>query len=140
MLSCLMASLALASSYVLSLYIWNTGLDRDHPETIKRRFVSAVSMLFLSPPFVHLFGSGNLLDKADLLTVIGFKSRGLLAASTLPLLLTASLFLGPIAVGTRMRFWLIQQPEYWRQCFSDLIWWRNHVVAPFTEEFTFRKF
>jgi prenyl protein peptidase len=27
---------------------------------------------------------------------------------------------------------------YWKQCLQDWIWWRNHVVAPFSEEFTFR--
>ena len=28
--------------------------------------------------------------------------------------------------------------RYWRECLGDLIWWRNHAVAPFTEEYTFR--
>ena len=27
---------------------------------------------------------------------------------------------------------------FWRQSLRDWIWWRNHVVAPFSEEFTFR--
>ena len=27
---------------------------------------------------------------------------------------------------------------FWRQSLKDWIWWRNHVVAPFSEEFTFR--
>ena len=29
-------------------------------------------------------------------------------------------------------------PMFWRQSAQDWIWWRNHVVAPFSEEFTFR--
>ena len=28
--------------------------------------------------------------------------------------------------------------QYWKRATSDLIWWRNYVVAPFSEEFTFR--
>ena len=27
---------------------------------------------------------------------------------------------------------------YWRRSIRDWKWWRNHVVAPFSEEFTFR--
>ncbi len=134
--SCILPSLALASIYVLSLYVWNSDLDRDHPETIKRRFISAASMLILSPPFVWLFGRHE--SDFDLLTTIGVRSDGLLNAVVLPLILTMALFIGPICASGRMRFWLVRQPEYWRNCFSDLIWWRNHVVAPFTEELTFR--
>lgn len=41
-----------------------------------------------------------------------------------------------ICGGSRYR--LLLMPEYWKHCLRDLIWWRNHVVAPFTEEYTFR--
>jgi prenyl protein peptidase len=27
---------------------------------------------------------------------------------------------------------------YWKESLSDLVWWRNHIVAPVTEEFAFR--
>ena len=54
--------------------------DRDHPSTIKRRFVSAFCMLFASPPFVCAFGSSALLDGAALAAVIGFRGEGLLSA------------------------------------------------------------
>ena len=62
------ASFLLASSYVLSLYLWppksssGVPLDRDHPATIKRRFLSALAMLFVSPLFVLAFGDGQLLQ------------------------------------------------------------------------------
>ena len=71
--------------------------------------------------------------------VIGVRRDGLEAATILPLGLTMILFLGPIAmlVSTERFRWLIH-PAYWTQCLKDWIWWRNHVVAPFTEEFAFR--
>ena len=90
------ASCLLGLSYVLSLYIWSLPFhskpsggksysflqDRDHPSTIKRRFISAFCMLFVSPPFVLAFGTRSLLDApgAALFSVIGFRSEGLLSA------------------------------------------------------------
>ena len=98
------ASCLLGLSYVLSLYIWSLPFhspsgksysflqDRDHPSTIKRRFISAFCMLFVSPPFVCAFGTRSLLDApgatgagagaggAALSSVIGFRSEGLLSA------------------------------------------------------------
>jgi prenyl protein peptidase len=137
---CTVASLALAVSFVLSLYVWNTNLERDHPKTIRRRFVSVFCMLLLSPPFVYLFGSPTLLSAQSLHVLVGLRWSGLATAVLLPLLLTSVLFLGPIATmvvgGARYRLWLM--PEYWRLCLRDLIWWRNHVVAPFAEEYIFR--
>eukprot|EP00095_Tigriopus_kingsejongensis_P000899 snap_masked-scaffold186_size273091-processed-gene-0.0 protein:Tk00899 transcript:snap_masked-scaffold186_size273091-processed-gene-0.0-mRNA-1 annotation:"caax prenyl protease 2" len=132
----------LALSYVLSLYIWgrNNGHDRDHPSTIKRRFISAFCMLFISPVFVHLYGSKALLARHSFWAVIGFRWAGLLEACLIPLVLTWILFLGPIGLmilsDTRAR--LLLMPQYWWQSGHDLIWWRNQVVAPFTEEYTFR--
>ncbi|TRY61767.1 hypothetical protein TCAL_12262 [Tigriopus californicus] len=140
--SCIAVSCGLALSYVLSLYIWgrNNGHDRDHPSTIKRRFVSAFCMLFISPIFVHFFGSRTLLAQHEFSQIIGFRWAGLFNACVLPLILTWILFLGPIGLmilaDTRARLLLI--PQYWWQSLQDLIWWRNHVVAPFTEEYTFR--
>ena len=138
------ASCLLGLSYVLSLYVWSSSraLDRDHPSTIKRRFVSAFCMLFVSPPFVYAFGSRSLLDSASSLAeVIGIRWAGLAEAIILPLLLTAVLFAGPIVmdyVAHNVRLRLLSMPQYWRMALTDLIWWRNHVVAPFTEEYTFR--
>ena len=36
------------------------------------------------------------------------------------------------------RFRVFCVPMFWEQSVQDWIWWRNHVVAPFSEEFTFR--
>merc|ERR1712029_1261306 len=37
-----------------------------------------------------------------------------------------------------MGFRVFCVPMFSKQSLQDWIWWRNHVVAPFSEEFTFR--
>lgn len=32
----------------------------------------------------------------------------------------------------------VPDPSYWAMCLQNLLWIRNHVVAPLSEEFTFR--
>lgn len=133
------APLLLGVSYVASLYVWRSNLDRDHPDTIKRRFISAAFMTVVSPFFVYNFGSPSLLARYSLAEIIGLRLPGLALASVLPLMLTMVLFLGPTVMllcDERARVYCI--PMFWRQSFQDWIWWRNHVVAPFSEEFTFR--
>lgn len=129
----------LGFAYVGGLYVWKSDYDRDHPETIKRRFLSAFFTSCMCPPLVYIFGDPKLLSSHSLAEVIGIRRPGLEAATVLPLGLTMVLFLGPITMlVTNDRFrWLIH-PYYWSQCLKDWIWWRNHVVAPFTEEFAFR--
>ena len=86
--------------------------------------------------FENLF---SLLEQHGLTAVIGIRTEGLIAASVIPLALTMVLFLGPIAMllsNERLR--MLFHPNYWSQSLTDLIWWRNHVVAPFTEELAFR--
>jgi len=133
------APFLLGLAYVGSLYVWRSNLDRDHPDTIKRRFVSAAFMTVISPVFVHLFGAPYLLQRHSLAEIIGLRWPGLELALCLPLLLTMVLFLGPLVMlflDDRTRVYCV--PMYWKQCLQDWIWWRNHVVAPFSEEFTFR--
>ena len=60
--------------------------------------MSAGFMTIISPVFVYLFGSPQLLDKYSLAEIIGLRSSGLLLAVLLPLLLTLVLFLGPSAM------------------------------------------
>ena len=38
------------------LYVWKSEYDRDHPETIKRRFLSAFFTSCMCPPLVYIFG------------------------------------------------------------------------------------
>ncbi len=138
--ACVGGAFALALSYVLSLYVWRSKHDRDHPETIKRRFLSAMAMTVASPAFAYCLGSPELLSRHGLAASIGLRRPGLVSACALPLALTALLFLGPLAMllSYETTLHLLLSPYYWRRCATDLIWWRNHVVAPFTEEFTFR--
>lgn len=103
-------------------------------------------MTLLSPCFVYYYyrtlassSSWSLLQRFTLAEVIGIRREGFIAAATLPLILTVVLFLGPLATlisDERNRFYTI--PAYWTAALKNLIWWRNHVVAPFTEELTFR--
>lgn len=133
------APFLLGISYVGSLYVWRSNQDRDHPDTIKRRFISAAFMTILSPVFVYLFGAPYLLEKYSLVEIIGVRWPGLGLATLVPLLLTMVLFLGPLVMmffDERTKLCCV--PMYWKQCLKDWIWWRNHVVAPFSEEFTFR--
>ncbi len=133
------AAFSLALLYVLSMYVWRSEHDRDHPSTIKRRFVSAGGMILVSLAFSHCFVSSRHLLEHDMWSLIGVRRAGLELALALPTLLTVLLFLGPLATLVCCdRARLLSHPYYWRRSLSDLIWWRNHVVAPFTEEFTFR--
>jgi len=97
-------------------------------------------------------GHARRLDKYSLAEVIGLRTAGLGQALVLPLLLTFVLFLGPSVMlflevtgietcssasicWHRLR---LNLTFYWRRSIRDWKWWRNHVVAPFSEEFTFR--
>ena len=146
------APFLLGLSYVGSLYVWRSSKDRDHDDTIKRRFISAAFMTLISPVFVHMFGATALLGKYSLAEVIGLRIAGLGPALILPLLLTYILFLGPSVMlflevsgvetcSSASACWhhlRLNFSYYWRRSVRDWKWWRNHVVAPFSEEFTFR--
>ncbi|XP_041093908.1 CAAX prenyl protease 2 isoform X1 [Polyodon spathula] len=140
-LSCLL----LACSYVGSLYVWRSDLPRDHPAVIKRRFTSVLIVSTLSPLFVWTWKEfAGIRSSQSLLALMGIRVEGLLAAATLPLLLTMVLFLGPLIQlgmdcswdfdGLKVGF----DPRFWLLCLSDMRWLRNQVVAPLTEELVFR--
>ena len=57
------ASFLISFFYVGSLYVWRSDLDRDHPETIKRRFLSAFLTLWISPPVAYFLGASQLIGK-----------------------------------------------------------------------------
>ena len=133
------AASSLAFIYVGSLYVWRSDYDRDHPITIKRRFLSAFCTVCISPFVTKYCVSEELLEKQSLSTIIGIRSEGLCNAIFLPLLLTVILFAGPISVSLCTESRKIRTKICgWKSTLSDWIFWRNHIVAPFTEEFTFR--
>lgn len=71
--------------------------------------------------------------------MIGFREDGLIFAFIIPLLLTVLLFLGPVCV--HIYNWTLndytKRPSLLENL-TNIIWLRNHIVAPFSEEFTFR--
>ena len=135
----LIAASSLAFIYVGSLYVWRSDYDRDHPITIKRRFLSAFCTVCISPFVTKYCVSDELLETQSLYTIIGIRREGLGNAIFIPLLLTVILFAGPISVSLCTEGRKLKSKLYgWKSTLSDWIFWRNHIVAPFTEEFTFR--
>ncbi|XP_075044827.1 CAAX prenyl protease 2 isoform X2 [Mixophyes fleayi] len=142
----ILCCLALACSYVGSLYVWKSELSRDHPAVIKRRFTSVLIVSSLSPLFLLVWKevTGFKTDAA-ILSLMGFRLEGILTATVLPLLLTMILFLGPLVQlsvdcpwdcldGLKVAFDL----RFWMLCVTDMRWLRNQVIAPLTEELVFR--
>lgn len=150
--------IVLAIIYVGSLYVWSTKHNRDHPTTIKRRFASVSCVMVIAPLFVYYFSSPQLLQREPFLKLIGFRLEGLWQAVLIPYLLTALLFLGPIFVNMQnesfssyfsefdyhntinkfMSCLSLLDIDYWRGSCSNIIWIRNLVMAPLSEEFVFR--
>lgn len=111
----------------------------DVPANVKRRFVSVSVSMALSPLLVFYLLHRHTDAVHPVLTLMGLRTGGLLAATLLPLLLTVVLFAGPLTVQhlngeLRSKATL----AYWRHSLGDILWIRNHVMAPISEEFTFR--
>ncbi|KAK7073109.1 CAAX prenyl protease [Halocaridina rubra] len=135
--------LSLSVLYVGSLYIWNATQGRDHPSTIKKRCISVFFMTIVSPFFVIWWSSNEYEGTGKLWSQMGLRLEGIIPALICPLILTFILFLGPIIqshhtvpITSTLRMYL--DPLYWYNTAQNPIWWRNQVVAPFSEEFTFR--
>lgn len=90
--------LIMSVMYVSSLYIWRDKHNRDHPTTVKRRFLSVTMVMLFTPLFVYKVSSEELLQEVQLNELLGLRLPGLLMAITIPTLLTFLLFLGPICV------------------------------------------
>lgn len=133
------ACFAISVIYVASLYVWQSKHDRDHPSTIKRRFFSVFVVMLIAPVFVMTLSSDAVFEKYTMCEIMGFRLDGLLTGIFLPLVLTAVLFLGPLCGTLSNGLWQIySEPMYWVSAVRNLKWLRNHVVAPLSEEFTFR--
>ncbi|VVC90573.1 unnamed protein product [Leptidea sinapis] len=133
--SSVLACVFLTICYVGSLYVWRSKESRDHPSTIKKRCFSVFVMMLLAPIFTQYFLS----DPSDIYEKMGLRETALFKALLLPLLLTATLFLGPLT----MQFfsggwWIYLEPMFWISCWQDLVWVRNHIMAPLSEEWVFR--
>ncbi|XP_060608082.1 CAAX prenyl protease 2-like [Ruditapes philippinarum] len=128
--------------YVGSLYVWSetNSKSRDHPETIRKRFISVTVVSFLVIPIVWYFGSPTTTDRGHtVLEWLGIRFSGFITALVIPLLLTMVLFAGPLTLHYMDGvFRLYLEPRYWINSLNNSIWLRNHIVAPISEEFIFR--
>ncbi|KAI8744639.1 CAAX prenyl protease 2 [Biomphalaria glabrata] len=129
--------------YVGSLYIWGGSTkekNRDHPDVIKRRFISVLIVCTVTPLILLLVSKASDTAEANhLLTWLGIRFWGLLPALVVPLFLTMVLFLGPLSLhyldGV---FRIYLEAKYWTNSVKNYVWIRNHIVAPLSEEFIFR--
>ncbi|XP_011431003.3 CAAX prenyl protease 2 [Magallana gigas] len=128
--------------YVGSLYV---GIDdkkknRDHPDTIKHRFINVSIITVIIPIILFFFGTTSDAESAHtFLEWLGIRLHGFIPSLILPLILTMVLFLGPLTlhyVDGVFRIYL--EPRYWVNSLQNLIWIRNHIVAPITEEMIYR--
>lgn len=153
----------LAIFFVCSLYVWKpfgpqersvlppyistsfapfiNTLTLNHPShdpaNVKRRFLSVSVSMALSPLLVHYLLHDR--QPHSVLALMGLRTDGLCAAIGLPLLLTVVLFTGPL-VAQHLSGELRAKATraYWLSSATDIFWIRNHIVAPLSEEFTFR--
>lgn len=115
------------------------SFHRDHPTTVKKRFFSVFMVMLISPIFIYVLLLANKSTVITIWEIMGFRTKGILVALFVPLLLTATLFLGPICAIIINGVWKSYlEPVYWVDCFKNILWIRNHIVAPLSEEFTFR--
>jgi prenyl protein peptidase len=73
------------------------ALPRDDPRHIRARFGAVSAATLLSVAVLSLLLRDETAAPENMLEWVGLPPRGLLAATFLPLMLTASLFLGPLA-------------------------------------------
>lgn len=96
-------------------------------------------VMLISPVFVMTLSCDAVFQKYSMWEIMGFRLEGLVTAIGLPLVLTAILFLGPLSGTLTNGLWRVySEPMYWLSAVQNLKWLRNHLVAPLSEEFTFR--
>lgn len=96
-------------------------------------------MLFISPVFLYVALDKAILKEKTFLEILGLRLDGLLQAFTMPLFLTMILFLGPLYMQMlNGLFKVYTEPMHWINNLKDLTWIRAHIVAPLSEEFSFR--
>ncbi len=130
-----LACLGLSSLFVVSLYVVDPGLSRNHPKTVRRRLFAIVGVCFCSPLYIWLCSDTHVKDGQSMLELLGvYTSEGLVRALIVPMLLVLMLYAGPIVQCLSEGDHPLEHiaGERW-----DLII-RNYMLAPFAEEFVFR--
>ncbi|XP_071962871.1 CAAX prenyl protease 2-like [Antedon mediterranea] len=135
--------LLLAIIYVSSLYVCGIKLPRDHPKTVKRRIAAVIIVCIIAPILLLYLGQPTSKDQQvkGLWVWLGMRLDGFLVAATLPLLLTMILFLGPLTMTVIDLYQsnCLFSPNLWfDQDLFSLVFIRNFIVAPISEEFVFR--
>ena len=159
---------AMVVIFVGGLYLVPTEvrrLPRDDPRHIRARFVAVACATLASVVMARMMlGLLDTVPPWPSLVWIGLPSHGLLAATFLPLLLTAALFLGPLVTSAAyLRRWCAAAPIYtagqwhWAERATPVAWGfavraelssragpspeeklRALVVGPLCEEVVFR--
>lgn len=136
--------LLLAITFIGSLYIWKLDgdsagkLTRNHEAVILRRFIS-VSIASVFSIGVVIYHNQLTHQQRSVLDSLGFRLQGSLRAILFPFFLTAVLFSGPILSSVFDGIFVLYfDIRYWIGSIKNALWLRNHVMAPLTEELTFR--
>ncbi|VDM42168.1 unnamed protein product [Toxocara canis] len=133
----LMLAAGISCSYVGLLYAFDfNGVDRNDPQSIRRRFVAAVvnnaggisiTYAVLRRHHAHPF------------EVMGIHTNGALSAVVIPACLTSVCYLGTwVMTYIDGHIGSLFDLSQWRNNFSSLIWIRDTIMAPLTEELAFR--
>lgn len=130
-----LACTSMALLYVVSLYLWShdNRYNRNLPKVIKRRFLSVLSTSAICFIIVYFLSKNDEHHSLNELIGVRFDYQTFIHVLTIPLILTMILFAGPI-----LQAFTLQNHSITFNCFKNIIWWRNIVVSPFTEEFVFR--
>jgi len=138
-------ALLLSCTYVGSLYVAPEKYGRDHPITIKHRFMRVSVASMLSCIISYMSSSVCVQQQqqqpgddgalcASLFAWIGIRTEAWIPAVVAPIILLSVLFTGPISTmcidGTATS--LISFDV------KDVKFWRNYIVAPLSEELVFR--
>lgn len=109
----------LAKKYLpMPTYLWSILANyffpycRDHPSTIKRRFFSVTCMMLVAPFFSQYFFTEQTLAKGNVHEQLGLRWPGTFQATTVPLFLTAILFLGPLTMQFFSGIWKLYAGIY----------------------------
>ena len=120
----------LSISFVLTLYLVDPGLPRNHPTTVKRRILAITGFCLIAPCALYLYMG---FATTSFVSLLGIKWSGLAAAMCYPTLLIITLYAGVIFhhfVDEKALFGIVEQRR-------DIVI-RNYVIAPFAEELIFR--
>lgn len=130
----LSACFGLSCLFVLSLYVVDPGLSRNHPKTVRRRLQATLCVCLVAPLYLWLFSDTSQEGDESLLTLLGVRWKGLLPAVVSPLLLVLVLYAGPIIQS------IVDGESLFEHITSERvdINIRNYLLAPFAEEFVFR--